>query len=149
MMRRPPVSTHTDTPFPYTTLFRSGLGVNLFRLLLEHGAGEWLGLNLAAFDDREVPHLLGDTDALENVCETVAHRPCTRTHLAHSLGVLRPRTLLPGKPGLLCFVHAERSDDWSFATLADQPTRHSVAVVRSEERRVGKEFDRTFRSRGL
>src|SRR3546814_18307726 len=39
-----------------------GLGVNLFRLLLEHGAGEWLGLNLAAFDDREVPPLLGDTE---------------------------------------------------------------------------------------
>src|SRR3546814_2619785 len=25
MLRRPPRSTHTDTPFPYTTLFRSGL----------------------------------------------------------------------------------------------------------------------------
>src|SRR3546814_19438046 len=30
-----------------------GLGVNLFRLLLEHGAGGWLGLNPAALDDRE------------------------------------------------------------------------------------------------
>src|SRR3546814_8024683 len=137
MQLRPPCSTLTDTLFPYPTRCRSGLGVNLFRLLLEHGAGEWLGLNLAAFDDREVPHLLGDTDALENVCETVAHRPCPRTHLAHSLGVLRPRTLLPGKPGLLCVVHAERADDWSFATLADQPTSRGVAVVgflhRSEE----------------
>src|SRR3546814_2541647 len=25
MIRRPPISTRTDTPFPYTTLFRSGL----------------------------------------------------------------------------------------------------------------------------
>src|SRR3546814_19468855 len=27
MIRRPPRSTRTDTPFPYTTLFRSGLGI--------------------------------------------------------------------------------------------------------------------------
>src|SRR3546814_5701831 len=27
MIRRPPISTRTDTLFPYTTLFRSGLGV--------------------------------------------------------------------------------------------------------------------------
>src|SRR3546814_13991518 len=26
MIRRPPRSTRTDTPFPYTTLFRSGYG---------------------------------------------------------------------------------------------------------------------------
>src|SRR3546814_5228188 len=28
MIRRPPRSTRTDTLFPYTTLFRSGLGVD-------------------------------------------------------------------------------------------------------------------------
>src|SRR3546814_12625299 len=28
MIRRPPISTRTDTLFPYTTLFRSGLGEN-------------------------------------------------------------------------------------------------------------------------
>src|SRR3546814_14453084 len=28
MIRRPPRSTRTDTLFPYTTLFRSGLGLN-------------------------------------------------------------------------------------------------------------------------
>src|SRR3546814_1528464 len=33
MIRRPPRSTRTDTPFPYTTLFRSGLPL-LQRLLL-------------------------------------------------------------------------------------------------------------------
>src|SRR3546814_12872512 len=27
MLRRPPNSTRTDTPFPYPTLFRSGLGI--------------------------------------------------------------------------------------------------------------------------
>src|SRR3546814_4935499 len=132
MIRRPPRSTRTDTLFPYTTLFRSfrcgrvvggeGVdtsvntlvgrpGVNLFGLLLQHGAGERLSLNLAAFDDGKIPHLFGDADALENVREAVAHRPCPRTHLAHPLGVLAPRPLLSGKPRLLCVVHAERADD--------------------------------------
>src|SRR3546814_19365742 len=36
MLRRPPRSTRTDTLFPYTTLFRSGLGVRLFDA---YGAG--------------------------------------------------------------------------------------------------------------
>src|SRR3546814_10937341 len=31
MIRRPPISTRTDTLFPYTTLFRSGQGGNHFR----------------------------------------------------------------------------------------------------------------------
>src|SRR3546814_1252952 len=30
MIRRPPRSTRTDTLFPYTTLFRSGIGLGLF-----------------------------------------------------------------------------------------------------------------------
>src|SRR3546814_6126758 len=33
MLRRPPMSTRTDTPFPYTTLFRSGHAGSLQRLL--------------------------------------------------------------------------------------------------------------------
>src|SRR3546814_13834250 len=33
-MRRPPISTRTDTPFPYTTLFRSMLKRNEVTLLL-------------------------------------------------------------------------------------------------------------------
>src|SRR3546814_13636390 len=35
MIRRPPISTRTDTLFPYTTLFRSPIGV----LLMEDDAG--------------------------------------------------------------------------------------------------------------
>src|SRR3546814_3353967 len=31
MIRRPPRSTRTDTLFPYTTLFRSGIGLSKFR----------------------------------------------------------------------------------------------------------------------
>src|SRR3546814_14854096 len=38
MIRRPPRSTRTDTPFPYTTLFRSGLWAG----------GAWWSLAVAA-----------------------------------------------------------------------------------------------------
>src|SRR3546814_5292438 len=31
MRRRPPISTRTDTPFPYTTLFRSATGPTAWR----------------------------------------------------------------------------------------------------------------------
>src|SRR3546814_16143142 len=34
MIRRPPRSTRTDTLFPYTTLFRSGIGSSIIDLLL-------------------------------------------------------------------------------------------------------------------
>src|SRR3546814_5428088 len=32
MIRRPPRSTRTDTLFPYTTLFRSNVGLSVFRI---------------------------------------------------------------------------------------------------------------------
>src|SRR3546814_4440346 len=35
MIRRPPRSTRTDTLFPYTTLFRSGAGRSLVRVMVE------------------------------------------------------------------------------------------------------------------
>src|SRR3546814_5561220 len=38
MIRRPPRSTRTDTLFPYTTLFRSGLRKNVSYLFLFFGA---------------------------------------------------------------------------------------------------------------
>src|SRR3546814_9182048 len=37
MIRRPPRSTRTDTLFPYTTLFRSGLKIGLIGEAREHG----------------------------------------------------------------------------------------------------------------
>src|SRR3546814_11204876 len=39
MIRRPPRSTRTDTPFPYTTLFRSQLAGGALVGRAEHGAG--------------------------------------------------------------------------------------------------------------
>src|SRR3546814_9869386 len=38
MIRRPPRSTRTDTLFPYTTLFRSGAGMNIDPATLDAGA---------------------------------------------------------------------------------------------------------------
>src|SRR3546814_12266951 len=35
MIRRPPRSTRTDTLFPYTTLFRSKLGLDLFTEVID------------------------------------------------------------------------------------------------------------------
>src|SRR3546814_11546304 len=36
MLRRPPISTHTDTLFPYTTLFRSDFGDRELRFAAAH-----------------------------------------------------------------------------------------------------------------
>src|SRR3546814_1423507 len=41
MIRRPPVSTRTDTLFPYTTLFRRG-GRKLLGSRLESGGASWI-----------------------------------------------------------------------------------------------------------
>src|SRR3546814_12884500 len=44
MIRRPPISTRTDTPFPYTTLFRSaGPVVPRGQLRLGHGHAHGVG----------------------------------------------------------------------------------------------------------
>src|SRR3546814_6875011 len=44
MTRRPPRSTRTDTLFPYTTLFRSFIFVDLFLLVAELVTAYWSGL---------------------------------------------------------------------------------------------------------
>src|SRR3546814_6338905 len=45
MLRRPPRSTRTDTPFPYTTLFRSNTNVQLITsgFLYDHPADGFTG----------------------------------------------------------------------------------------------------------
>src|SRR3546814_20085192 len=40
MIRRPPRATRTDTPFPYTTLFRSQGLINSFRIVAEDPSGD-------------------------------------------------------------------------------------------------------------
>src|SRR3546814_7643399 len=56
MLRRPPISTRTYTPFPYTTLFRSSAGL-LEGLLRD--VRRPLFLTLAARDDRRLDTLSG------------------------------------------------------------------------------------------
>src|SRR3546814_4164497 len=67
MIRRPPISTRTDTLFPYTTLFRSGGEAGLDLQLAADGlggiarvgdlAGSEFGDELAdAFDQRDIEH---------------------------------------------------------------------------------------------
>src|SRR3546814_18785857 len=59
MIRRPPRSTRTDTLFPYTTLFRSGLGIE------QH--------DVAAEGDDE-PSAFGETEGTDRPAEAPASR---------------------------------------------------------------------------
>src|SRR3546814_1348338 len=48
MIRRPPRSTRTDTPFPYTTLFRSlSMAGKLYDLFAQYAWTWWVSLGLA------------------------------------------------------------------------------------------------------
>src|SRR3546814_15755672 len=59
MIRRPPRSTRTDTLFPYTTLFRSGLPVGeaVFRNHLVEGAIVFRLFDIEVVVAAEVAHL--------------------------------------------------------------------------------------------
>src|SRR3546814_8090275 len=50
MSRRPPRSTRPDTPFPYTTLFRSAGHVRRSGLAFQHGVGGGGGVQLHGAD---------------------------------------------------------------------------------------------------
>src|SRR3546814_4584080 len=80
MIRRPPRSTRTDTLFPYTTLFRSGLAAGLVEL--HHAGPPWVlaldpgrraqgvdaVLEVGGSGRRRLPRLLAD------IAETVERR---------------------------------------------------------------------------
>src|SRR3546814_6486505 len=70
MIRRPPRSTRTDTLFPYTTLFRSGVGV----AGLDVGAGVEVELQefLAAAAQQRQQAVRGDLRQRLGVVEVVA-----------------------------------------------------------------------------
>src|SRR3546814_11541961 len=73
MIRRPPRSTRTDTLFPYTTLFRSGLAAepDLARIGHEHAAQDVHGGRLARHVLADQAHHLArlerDADAVEDL----------------------------------------------------------------------------------
>src|SRR3546814_9414089 len=63
MIRRPPRSTRTDTRFPYTTLFRSLLGIRLLssthridRVVINNITGTINGPRLAVISNRSEEH---------------------------------------------------------------------------------------------
>src|SRR3546814_5236092 len=71
MIRRPPRSTRTDTLFPYTTLFRSALGVDLDHgladalLLVDLLVGDLHAEGVAIEGDRLVQVRDGDADVVD------------------------------------------------------------------------------------
>src|SRR3546814_7929980 len=69
MIRQPPRSTRTDTLFPYTTLFRSGL----FRLLrrdfaveYQHAIAQYIGVSRFQFP----VHILGGGEVEEHIASS-------------------------------------------------------------------------------
>src|SRR3546814_20364465 len=79
MIRRPPRSTRTDTLFPYTTLFRSGLdspedGVDLRIQPLRLGGR--VEPPLGAFEQRHAEAVLGIAEQLADARLRYPEQPC-------------------------------------------------------------------------
>src|SRR3546814_17544254 len=121
MIRRPPRSTRTDTLFPYTTLFRS----------LHHGFN-------AIVDQVRFLHRDRRTLLLHQLADEATEERAMRSRIVECLERSEPRRL----------PVAQR--EIGAATGADKNLRALILVdedMRSEERRVGKEFVSTCRSR--
>src|SRR3546814_15212730 len=116
MYRRPPISTRTDTLFPYTTLFRS---VHEFRSGLDR---------LFAVRSRPLP----PTDPVGSVFEKLggAEGVGKRDAQIIAIGVLPVLEHLIGRIAQVVVGFGESRI-------------HHRQLVRSEERRVGKEGVRT------
>src|SRR3546814_19882237 len=123
MIRRPPRSTRTDTPFPYTTLFRSGLRSGVLA-----GNVERVGVDLLAADAR-AGNRRGDA----------AHHLRRARHVEP--GATMRREILEQCIGPGAAAPAGR---------ACRPRTHGCDAqvsVRSEERRVGQGGGRKGESR--
>src|SRR3546814_12082885 len=119
MLRRPPISTRTDTLLPYTTLFRS-------RAVLERDTPD-----LASPGRNAARQLI--------VCDRTA-RDNDRERRRH--GVATPDALAGGRRWIAPGTAVERRDP-----IEIEPPGLRTDI-RCEERRVGKEWRRTCRSRG-
>src|SRR3546814_16823196 len=130
MIRRPPRSTRTDTLFPYTTLFRSGLNA-------------FLRQNLAGTDPSKGALLSEQLFQAAPGYVSSGKRPDELTSLLH------PRTIdaITKTPDAeLRFdypAYAHQLRTWELLRNADPQS-----VLRSEECRVGKEGVSTCGSRG-
>src|SRR3546814_11827364 len=132
MIRRPPRSTRTDTLFPYTTLFRSRVGRQ--RRIGEARSAVIEIVDRAAADEAFQPFV--EDAGLEQPC--------------------RPEIMFVAEIELLREIRPQHRIAAAAARLVYSPTdireaeRDRVAQVeeaRSAERRVGKEWVRTCRSR--
>src|SRR3546814_14307016 len=124
MIRRPPRSTRTDTLFPYTTLFRSyrASGLNLLIAAISY----WN----TVYMDRAAQHLQSSGGTFDDAL--LAHlSPMGWVHISLT--------------GDYLWQRANRISPGEFRTLNDPMA--SLKLVRSEERRVGKECGSTCRSR--
>src|SRR3546814_17921583 len=120
MIPRPPRSTRTDTPFPYTTRFRSAEPAGL-DLVHQFGAADHPGEREAA--GQRFRH--GDEIGLDPRMLDAEHTPRPREAGLHLVG--------------------DEHDAVAIADVAQR--RQQFARGRSEERRVGKECVSTCRYR--
>src|SRR3546814_6321908 len=75
MIRRPPTSTRTDTLFPYTTLFRSGLHVQRYKGLGEMNPDQLSETTLAPKNRRLVRVAVDDVVAADQIFTTLMGEP--------------------------------------------------------------------------
>src|SRR3546814_15250891 len=123
MIRRPPISTRTDTLFPYTTLFRSGQIALLFEQRIDAQHEGRCSEAVVAGEE----HLRVRTDHLHQLLDIAIELvEIFEADLAHflvvALRVLRQQVFVEPRPGLML-------------------------DLRSEELRVGKELVRTCSDR--
>src|SRR3546814_11778724 len=138
MIRRPPRSTRTDTLFPYTTLFRSGI---LAAVVAEQPAGQLLATGLDA------PALREQLQQPALAPRVLRLDPAAPLGYARDLDVL-PNTLPPER-------HLGYAVQWfalalavlAIAALLTFRKRKPDKTTRSEERPVGKECVSTCTSR--
>src|SRR3546814_3945495 len=116
MIRQPPISTLTDTLFPYTTLFRSQVAPDGIELVVEdpphHAASRLPGLTgdiLADLDDRVGCGFLTLDDLQRIVRGTYAsgQRAMLLADCCKSIGCFQrvPARLLPTRKDRLALLH--------------------------------------------
>src|SRR3546814_4003492 len=114
MIRRPPRSTRTDTLFPYTTLFRSVLGLGI---VAYHGARDPEQALVAAL------HELAERTALAAPCQ------------CHQLGVGQ------GGPGD-CFGGGVRSEEHTSELQSLMRISYAVFCLKKKKRQNIKDIDK-------
>src|SRR3546814_17152041 len=139
MMRRPPRSTRTDTLFPYTTLFRSDRFASR-----KVPSGAWDGFASTDEDRRDLPET-GAGRFRGSGADQPAKLPIRLWHLGVFLQKVahQPAALWWAAHQGQLHSHIQQQLEWS---LRREAARYPP-VMRSEERRVGKECVSTCRSR--